>query len=101
MEKFYHAPLEEHRRKTGMPKLQPSLSEYAASKAKPDCRVCILSERDEIDDNVKNGVPRRIILEWLWEVRGYKTSGEGGVSESVMDKHCKNKHHFKGTITPE
>jgi len=76
-----------------------SLADFAKAKAPPACRVCVLPERAEIDEAYRNGTPRRIILEWLWEVRGYKTSGlVDGVSEAMMDKHCKSQHHHKKPV---
>lgn len=76
-----------------------SLAEYAAAKAPPPCYVCTLPERAEIDENRRGGVGYRFILEWLWEVRGYKTSGVGGVSASAIEKHFKQQHHYKGGTT--
>jgi len=72
---------------------KPSLSEFATLKAPPPCRVCVMPEREEIDANYNAGVPRRVILEWLWEVKEYKTIGNDGVSASALDKHLTNKHH--------
>jgi hypothetical protein len=73
-----------------------SLAEFAAEKAPPPCRVCILPEREEIDEAYKTGVARRLILEWLREVRSYANNGPTGVSDSALDKHLTQKHHLKG-----
>lgn len=79
---------------------KPSLAEFAAAKAPPPCRVCILPERPEIDENYRQGVPRRIIHEWLLEVKGYKPAGMvDGVSETALDKHLKNGHHHKKDLS--
>lgn len=72
-----------------------SLTEFAASKAPPPCRFCVLPERAEIDEAYKSGIPRRVILEWLIEIRGYATNGPNGVTQSAIDKHMSSKHHFK------
>ncbi len=77
------------------PKKQ-SLADYAAAKAPPSCRVCILPERAELDENYRKGVSRRLIHAWLMEECGYKPTGMiDGVSETALDKHFKNQHHHK------
>lgn len=72
-----------------------SLTEYAAAKAKPPCPFCALPERDECDEAYRNGIHRRVILEWLREVRGYQSAGVSGVSDHAADKHYQGKHHHK------
>lgn len=74
---------------------RPSLAEFAAAKAPPPCRVCVIPERPEIDEGLRAGIPRRFILEWLWETKGYTTSAATGVSENSLDKHAKGRHHYK------
>ncbi len=75
---------------------KPSLADFAAAKAPPPCRVCVLPERPEIDEAYRNGIPRRIIHEWLIDVRGYKPIGlVDGVSATAIDNHLKKRHHLK------
>lgn len=73
-----------------------SLSEFVQSKQPPPCRLCVIPERAEVDEALRSGAPRRIVLEWLQEERGYKPTGPEGVSSTAMDKHCIGKHHYKG-----
>lgn len=72
-----------------------SLIEYAASKAPPPCKVCVIPERSEIDDAAKSGISRRLIHEWLTEQKGYGTQGPEGISATALDKHITNRHHYK------
>jgi hypothetical protein len=88
-----------------MTKNNISLEEFAKQYKKIDCMVCALPERDEVDEAYKNGVLRRIIMKWLWEVKGYGTKSglndEGkpiGFSESMMDKHFSKQHHFNKEV---
>lgn len=73
---------------------KPSLSEFASLKAPPPCRVCVMPEREEVDANYNAGVPRRIILDWLWEVKGYKNQGTEAITANALDKHLSSKHHI-------
>ena len=75
---------------------KPTLVEYAATKAPPPCRFCVLPERTEVDEAYKAGVPRRLILEWLIDVKGYAPNGPNGVTQSAIDKHMTSKHHLRG-----
>lgn len=72
-----------------------SLAEFAASKAPPPCKVCVIPERAEIDDALKSGISRRHIHEWLTEHKGYASSGPEGISATALDKHATNRHAYK------
>jgi len=51
-----------------------TLKEYAiANPNKPQrCWVCILPEREEIDEAIRNGTSNGVIRRWLISVKGYK-----------------------------
>lgn len=74
---------------------KPSLAEFAAEKAPPPCRFCVLPECAEVDEAYSTGVPRRVILEWLLTVKGYKPTGPQAVTQNAIDKHFSNRHHEK------
>ena len=80
------------------PKSKISLVDYAASKLPPPCKVCVIPERQEIDEAAKSGVSRRIIHEWLTEQKGYATQGPDGISATALDKHVQNRHHYKEVV---
>lgn len=78
-----------------------SLLEFAKQFEKPPCVACILPERQEIDGAYRSGVNRKVILKWLWEVRGYNETSTfdddgkpNGISASMLDKHYTGSHHF-------
>ena len=80
---------------------KPSLAEFAKSKERAKCVVCILPERDEIDDAYRSGITRKVILNWLWEVKGYEGKAifdengtPRGLSSSSLDSHLTGQHHF-------
>lgn len=79
-----------------------SLMEFAQSTLKPECVVCALPERDEIDNAYRSGVTRRPILSWLWETREYagqtgydENNKPTGLSSSALDKHLTGGHHLQ------
>lgn len=81
---------------------KPSLSEFAKSKERAECVVCVLVERDEIDEAYRGGTSRKIILQWLWEVKGYEgkaifneTGVPIGLSSTSLDRHLTGQHHFQ------
>lgn len=74
---------------------KPSLEEFAKAKQPPPCRICTLPEGEEVNQALRAGIARRIVVQWLHEVRGYATSGPLGVSGNAMEKHATNRHHFK------
>lgn len=70
-----------------------TLMEFAQAKKPPACKFCILPERDECDTAYTNGeATRKDILQWLHEVRGYKTSQ---VTGSAIDKHFSGGHQHE------
>lgn len=78
-----------------------TLSEFAKSKERADCVVCVLAEREEIDEAYRGGVSRKVILQWLWEVKGYEgkavfdeNGAPRGLSSTSLDKHLTGSHHF-------
>lgn len=82
----------------------PSLVEFAAAHSKPECVVCALPEREEIDAAYRQGITRRPILKWLWEVKGYagvsnydEAGKPTGLSASALDKHLTGAHHLRPT----
>lgn len=77
-----------------------SLAEYAKQFEKPDCAVCALQERDDIDEGYKNGILRRTIIKWLRDL-GYEdktlydeNNKPIGISETALNKHFTKGHHF-------
>lgn len=80
-----------------------SLFEFAKSKARPECLICVLPEREEIDKIYRDGLATKpIIQEWLYGVRGYKPQiafDENGiitgVSKSSIEKHFSEKHQYQ------
>lgn len=80
-----------------------SLFEFAKSKAKPDCLVCEIPEREEIDKIYRDGLATKpIIQEWLYSIKSYKPqiafdeAGKiTGLSKSSIEKHFQEKHHFE------
>lgn len=80
-----------------------TLQEFAKTKERADCIACVLPEREEIDEAYRSGITRKIILQWLWEVKGYdaksvfdETGAPKGISSTMLDKHLTGQHHFKG-----
>lgn len=78
-----------------------SLLDYAKSFERISCIACVIPEREEIDGAYRSGVQRKIILKWLWEVKGYSdksTLDENnvplGISSNMLDKHFTGQHHF-------
>lgn len=78
-----------------------SLLDYAKQFERPACIACTLPEREEIDGAYRSGVNRKVILKWLWEVKGYSDKSsfdeEGrplGLSASMLDKHFTGSHHY-------
>jgi hypothetical protein len=79
-----------------------SLNEFAKSKERAKCVVCVLPEREEIDEAYRGGVTRKIILSWLWEVKGYEgkavfdeSGAPRGLSSTSLDHHLTGQHHFQ------
>lgn len=73
----------------------PSLVEFAEAKAPPSCKFCVLPERRECDEAYKTGqATRRLILQWLHEVKGYTTKD---VTGSAVDKHFTSGHQHEVT----
>lgn len=68
---------------------KPSLAEFAQSKRQPTCKICLLPQRAEIDENYRNGVRRGFIYEWLTQVLGLD------VPEWSLEKHISRKHHHQ------
>ena len=80
-----------------------SLQDFAKTNERADCIACVLPERNEIDEAYRNGITRKMILRWLWEVREYDTKSifdetgcPKGISATMLDKHLTGQHHFKG-----
>lgn len=66
-----------------------SLADYAAAeKNKTTCQICLLPQRAEIDENYRNGIPRRFIYDWLTSVLGLD------VPLWTLEKHI-SRHHWK------
>lgn len=81
---------------------KPTLLDFAKQFERIECVACVLAERDEIDGAYRSGIHRKVILKWLWEVRGYSDKStldeDGkptGISASMLDKHLSGSHHFK------
>lgn len=79
-----------------------SLSDFAKSKERAKCVVCVLPEREEIDEAYRGGVTRKVILSWLWEVKAYEgkavfdeNGNPRGLSASSLDSHLTGSHHFR------
>ena len=81
---------------------KPSLMEFAQASLKPECVVCVMPERDEIDNAYRAGISRRPILSWLWDVQGYggastfdEQNKPTGLSSSALDRHLTGGHHLQ------
>lgn len=64
-----------------------SLAAYAeAEKNKTVCKICLLPQRAEIDENYRNGVRRGVIYDWLTKALGLD------VPLWALEKHIQRKH---------
>lgn len=79
-----------------------SFEEYVQKNERPNCAMCVLPERGEIDAVYRQGkATKRQVADYLHNVAGYQTKtcfGEEGtvlgVSRTMVEHHYAEKHHF-------
>lgn len=79
-----------------------SFEEYVQKNERPNCAMCVLPERGEIDAVYRQGkATKRQVADYLHSVLGYESKtvfGEEnriiGISTTVVERHYSEKHHF-------
>ncbi len=67
-----------------------SLSEFATSKVKPKCPVCLLPVVAEVNAGRAQGITYPVIREWL------ETAGHAVMSEDQIRRHFRSRHDQVG-----
>lgn len=67
-----------------------SLNEFIASKKPPDCFLCTMKEREEIDEAKRHGASNRMIRDWLIDECGFAPDV---MTQNKVDKHMTNRHY--------
>ena len=74
---------------------QMTLHDYAASgkglkRPGTACWACGISEREEMDESLRNGMSIGVIIRWLIDVRGYSAKE---VTRNRITHHRDARHH--------